>query len=609
MAFSMAMGWNEGEEAMHRLLNVPEQDNPTSTGLAPGAVFMLQRAPLLAIGTLDSENRPWTTIWGGDPGFSQPLGSSIIGTKTLVDRKYDPVVQALFGGRADGEVVKEEGKGRMIGGLTIDLMTRRRVKLYGRMVAGAVDHLKQGQETNLDVSGVGQIQLVTKIEQSLGNCPKYLNKKEIHSASPVPILTSGSPQLSEAALNLLAKADLFFITSSNNQEDMDTNHRGGPAGFIRVLSNDTLGAELVWPEYSGNRLYQTLGNLYGTPLAGLVFPDFSTGNVLYLTGRTTILTGQDSENVMPHTNLAVKVTVTAARFVERGLPFRGIEREKSPYNPPLRLLSIEGSRMSSLSAPSIQLPTATLIKKTLLTPSIACFRFRTAKPVSYTGGQWAVFDFKKELDLGYSHMRDSDPRSLNDDFVRTFTVSSPPAMLADNEFEITIRNVGPVTGYLFRQKGESELKVPLKGFGGDFKLKEGTGESKTAFVAGGVGITPFLACLDKAAPVVFWSLRVADLPFVEEVLRQAERHGQNGFKDSMRVFVTSRDGGLEGDTRNLIERIREKGLQIKTRRLVKEDLVDQGCIDDWYVCAGEHFQKNVLEWLEGRRVIVESFNY
>jgi hypothetical protein len=71
------------------------------------------------------------------------------------------------------------------------------------------------------------------LEQKLilsGNCPKYLNKKEIHPAIPSPELLSSSPHLSEDGIRLLEKADLFFLSTSNADIDMDTNHRGGPPG-------------------------------------------------------------------------------------------------------------------------------------------------------------------------------------------------------------------------------------------------------------------------------------------------------------------------------------------------------------------------------------------
>lgn len=151
--------WHAGEEAVQRLLRVPGQDNPTHPFLAPNAANTLVRSPLIAVGVLDSNGRPWTSLWGGEVGFSKPVGQSIIGLKTTIDRTHDPVAQILLEEAADGEVVQEKGTGRMVSLLPIDLETRRRVKLYGRMVAGALAATEPG---------VAEVQLVVKIEQSLG---------------------------------------------------------------------------------------------------------------------------------------------------------------------------------------------------------------------------------------------------------------------------------------------------------------------------------------------------------------------------------------------------------------------------------------------------------
>ena len=134
---------------------------------------------------------------------------------------------------------------------------------------------------------------------------------------------------------------MFFMSSSDGAEDVDTNHRGGPAGFVRLISNDESGAVIVYPEYSGNRMYETLGNLKMNPLAGITVPDFDTGDVLYMTGKTEILIGKEASSVLLRSNLAVKLAVTSARFVEKGLTFKGIPEESSPYNPPVRYAANE----------------------------------------------------------------------------------------------------------------------------------------------------------------------------------------------------------------------------------------------------------------------------
>jgi ferredoxin-NADP reductase len=599
----MAHPWHQGEQKMHQLMKVPEYDNPTTAALTPQAAFMFQRAPLLAIGALDAQSRPWTSLWGGETGFSRPLGGDMVGIRADVDTEFDPVVECLVSKekRAKGEIVKSEGQGAMVGGLTIDLMTRKRVKIYGRMVAGAVS------PTEVEGLGIGDMQLVCKVEQSLGNCPKYLNKRDIRPAPARPRLISKSPQLSAEGQALIGKADMFFISSSNSNNDMDTNHRGGPPGFVRIISNEETGAEIIYPEYSGNRLYQTLGNLMITPLAGMVFPDYDTGDVLYLTGVTTVLIGKDAADLLPHSNLAVKIKITEARFVSQGLPFRGIPDELSPYNPSVRLLPSEGNIASKLNAVK---NTAHLVERTEITPTISRYKFTMTNPTSYKPGQWVAMDFSEELDIGYSHMRDDDPTSLNDDFIRTFTVSSPPQGTETKpqvDFEITLRKHGPVTTFLSRTSARSGLEVPLRGFGGDFIIETPESATIVPFIAGGVGITPVLgqlASLDMSKFMLFWIIKVEDAAFVLDVLKR-----NTDLAERTAVFFTGTEiQKLEEAQKAQIEEIKAMGANVEIRRPIKEDF-EAIEADKWNLCAGLPLRNRLLEWLKGKTVLYESFDY
>ncbi|KAN0120041.1 oxidoreductase-like protein [Hyaloscypha variabilis] len=585
--------WHRGEEEMHEWLQVPHRDNPTQPGLSAHAARLLISSPLVAVGTLDSEDRPWTTIWGGEAGCSQPVAQSIIGMKATVDRTYDPVLRTLLGEKADGEVVRAEGAGKVVSGLGIDLESRNRVKLAGRMIAGALV---------ATAPDIGDVQLVVKIEQSLGNCPKYLNKKHIVPHIPHPSLVSDSLPLPKAALDLIEKSDLFFISSSNHKADMDTNHRGGPQGFVRVLSNDENGVTLVYPEYSGNRLYQTLGNLKTTPRAGITFPDFDTGDVLYITGTTEVLAGKDASDLIAHTNLAVKIKVDAVRFVSDSLAFRGQEGERSPYNPPVRFLSSENKNAVTKNKKQVM---AKLIEKKIITPTIGRFRFRIADPENaskWKPGQYVALSFADELDIGYSHMRDDDPKSLNDDFLRTFTVSSRQDVLeGHNEFEITIRKVGPVTDFLFRHNIRSELEVPLQGFGGEFFIQQGDRE-KVSFIAGGVGITPLLAQvhdLDLNRLNFYWTLRSQDLAFANDIFERVP-----GLAQSTTLFVTGRNPEMTDAWKKLTT----SGATLERRRMMKDDITGDAA-DRWYMCTGPSFKNSVLEWMGGKAITYEDFNY
>src|ERR1700744_6074545 len=97
MAYPQELPWHEGETKMRQAMHAPaieDHDNPTVPTLSPQLANHLQVAPLIAIGALDKQGRPWTTLWGnGDKGFARPVAQGIIGIRTPVTGKYDPVVE------------------------------------------------------------------------------------------------------------------------------------------------------------------------------------------------------------------------------------------------------------------------------------------------------------------------------------------------------------------------------------------------------------------------------------------------------------------------------------------------------------------------------------
>ncbi|KAJ4393431.1 hypothetical protein N0V93_002641 [Gnomoniopsis smithogilvyi] len=608
--------FHSGETAIHALLHIqPHRSNPTQVGLPARFALRVAASPLVALGTLDDEGMPWTSVWGGEVGFATPLEHGVLAVESVADACHDPVASSLFGTSRDGRlndeayhITREElegGGGRVMAGLSIDLATRDRVKLGGRLVAGKVDLI--GEE------GVARVHMAMLVEESLGNCPKYLNKKTIRSHLPSPRLISDMLPISSEALALLDAADLFFLSSTDGST-MDTNHRGGPPGFVRVISNDTQnGTQLIYPEYSGNRLYQTLGNLYVRPLVGICVPDFGTGDVLYLTGDAKILVGSDAARLLPHTKLAVKINVTAARFVRDGLPFRGDVVDFSPYNPPVR--RFVGETASGAVEAAEASMTATLVNREIITPSIARFTFTLATTKGgvrmWKPGQHITLDFSEELDVGWSHMRDDDPASLNDDFVRTFTISNEPDLGVGEEVkdgtevQITVRRNGPATGLLWKCNLRAPLEVPVLGFGGEeeHRVPEVDDGREAVFVAAGVGITPALGQAPGLLATgrkfrVLWSLKAEDLPLAVDVFRKIA-----GLAEKTTLFVTGKvvgEGNLEG-----------LGSETVRRRMSQEDVLMRGeeAPRKYYLCTAPELLKLLLMWLDGQDVTYESFEY
>ena len=162
---STMLGWHTGEDEMHDLLKVPEQDNPTSMGLTPFGYFILGKATLLAVGALDEEGRPWTTLWGGEAGFAQPVGQSVIGLRTVVDEVHDPVLRLLVPSLGRETDVETEQR-KPVAALSIDLATRSRLKISGEMMAGAVEQ-KSGQKGSKAVAEA-EAQVIIAVKHSLG---------------------------------------------------------------------------------------------------------------------------------------------------------------------------------------------------------------------------------------------------------------------------------------------------------------------------------------------------------------------------------------------------------------------------------------------------------
>jgi NAD(P)H-flavin reductase len=527
------------------------------------------------------------------------------------------VVQAIYQGKDDGEVFKSEGRGRLMSGLSIHLEERSRVKLAGQVIAGALtaaESATSNESSGESTGKSGELQLVVKIDESLGNCPKYLNKKHIVAHAPQPKLLSNSTHLTQQAIDLVHRADLFFVASAHKHEGMDCNHRGGPPGFVRVTTPEDAAeaSTIVWPEYSGNNLYQTLGNLETTPRAGLVIPDFETGDVLYVTGNTEVLVGADAGKLIAKSNLAVSLKITGARLVENGLPFRGKLMEdasqgRSPYNPRVRYLTTEKTdELGQGGVPT----TAKLLKKTKLTPTIHRYRFALSDSRIFgpwKPGQYVAMDLSAEMDMGYSHMRDDNPTSLNDDYIRTFTVSSIPGSLGihGEEFEVTVRTVGNVTKWLEWQR-DGMCEVGIRGFGGEFLFAP---NSRNAFIAAGIGITPLLGQLgsiDLDNLKVCWSVGIRDIGLPLAILSE---HPE--IKKATVICLTGSETLLDKDEdKENMQRLIDTGVQIQRRRVSKEDLAPWlSAVDNWYLCTAPAMRKQVQDWLPGTVVNYENFDY
>jgi hypothetical protein len=141
------------------------------------------------------------------------------------------------------------------------------------------------------LNGIARLQLPGKIylqtQQVFFNCPKYITKRDFESTLKERISSDCliSESLNQQQQDWITQPDTFFIASYHPEKGADASHRGGEPGFIRIITPN----QLIFPDYTGNNLFQTFGNLTVNPHAGLLFINFFHSYTLQLTGTAKIL--------------------------------------------------------------------------------------------------------------------------------------------------------------------------------------------------------------------------------------------------------------------------------------------------------------------------------
>lgn len=112
-------------------------------------------------------------------------------------------------------------------------------------------------------------------------------------------------QFTEEDRAFIERSRMFFLATADADGRPDCSYKGGVPGFVRVIDGNTL--EI--PDYDGNGMYRSWGNVLVNPRVGLLFLDFEAPKRLRVNGRAEVIrgTGQCSA---PHGAVFV-VRVTA----------------------------------------------------------------------------------------------------------------------------------------------------------------------------------------------------------------------------------------------------------------------------------------------------------
>ena len=265
---SADVGFHDGELAVQQRAGVRQEAERLAAMLEPvqlrgGLVAFLADRTFGVITARDASGRLWTSPLSGRPGFLEAADAS-----TLVIHVRLPEGDPLHGLPA----------GQKAGLVIVEFAARRRVRINGTLTA------------------TGDDALAVEVEQGYGNCPQYINQRVL---TPVAAGQAGQDQagtgpagegdvrrgtaLSPADVELIRAADTFFLGTTNPERGSDASHRAGPPGFVRVD-----GDRVWWPDYPGNKLFNSFGNLAVNPEAALLFPDFAAGRTLHLSGTAEV---------------------------------------------------------------------------------------------------------------------------------------------------------------------------------------------------------------------------------------------------------------------------------------------------------------------------------
>jgi predicted pyridoxine 5'-phosphate oxidase superfamily flavin-nucleotide-binding protein len=310
-----ASPYHSGERALQERAGV--RDRIEQTGRRVIRDFMpdqhrelFGKLPFLIVGSLDAERHPWASILVGRPGFMTSPDSQTLRINALVGYG-DPLGANI-------------AVGGSVGLLGIELATRRRNRMNGTIV-------------EQDDGG-----FAVRVGQSFGNCAQYIQARApMFLAEPASVAAARPVRAEDAVLSaasraLVHRADTFFIATaapaargSRAIDEVDVSHRGGRPGFVRVTEENGR-TVLTSPDFLGNFHFATLGNIELDPRAGMLFIDFTSGDLLSVTGEGEVVWEGLEVTAFAGARRLLRFRVSGGVFISNAVPLRWSQPDFAP---------------------------------------------------------------------------------------------------------------------------------------------------------------------------------------------------------------------------------------------------------------------------------------
>ena len=124
----------------------------------------------------------------------------------------------------------------------------------------------------------------------------------------------------------IERMDMFFLASVDDRGRVNSSYKGGEPGFVRVVDDRTI----AFPDYNGNGMYLSMGNLSANRQVGLLFIDFEHQTRIRLNGEATVDAGDPLLAEYPDAESIVRIRArevfaNCPRYIHK---MRLVERSK-----------------------------------------------------------------------------------------------------------------------------------------------------------------------------------------------------------------------------------------------------------------------------------------
>jgi len=435
-------------------------------------------------------------------------------------------------------------------------------------------------------------------------CPQYIRHRSVAFTREPGSTGKASDRVAfkafdEKAKALIASADVFFVSSfvaardNPVTEGVDVSHRGGRPGFVK-LEADTL----TIPDFPGNNAFNTLGNFLANPKAGLVFPNFETGDLLMLTGEVELL-DRDHEDVLSFKGAerGWRFTLDHGIWLKDALPFRSSLGDISPNS----LLTDSWKEAEARQAVDAKRQAWREFRIARIEDESAIIRSFYLQPVD--GDVMLPFKAGQFLTIRVT------PPDAEKPAIRTYTVSSAPA---DPYYRISVKreNEGLISRHLHDRLKIGD-RIEAKAPAGDFFI-DAAEKRPAVLIAGGVGITPMIS---MARHVVVEGLRIRHLRPLT-IFHAAQTTEQRAFYQAFRELEQGANGGIRYFSMIDQPADGEKpGVDFNGSGYLTADILKQTLpLDDYdfFLCGPPPFMQALYDTLRGLgvrdvRIFAEAF--